>query len=307
MAGAIAGTASRLAGTATRLTVPESAGDHRRAGHLRGRRDGQRLGQPGRPAPRAAARPASAGASSSRPAGGQHRQRETRRRPASSGSTTTSTATAGGQRGQRRPGPTGGQRRAGRSPPIAAARTTLGDGRARITKPTSATAQTSAASHGPARHHRASEQHQRRRRSPRWLPTTAIRWVMPVVRKSSSTAGSSRLVSPTTRPGSRPPGSAGSGAQARCSPARSAPAARWTHGGRRRSTGARSVESTAARRSPPRGGSSRPVAVTRCPGSRPRQPGSLPSTSTGTRIRTAPSSAAEPVSPASRMRSARTT
>jgi error-prone DNA polymerase len=58
------------------------------------------------------------------------------------------------------------------------------------------------------------------------------RCVIPVSRKSCSSAGSSWLVSPTTSPGSRPPTSSGSGAHARCSPVRNDPAARWAHDGR---------------------------------------------------------------------------
>ena len=49
--------------------------------------------------------------------------------------------------------------------------------------------------------------------------------------------------------------------------------------GARPARGPSCTETTAARRSPPRGGSSFPVAATRCPGSSPRHPGSLPSTS----------------------------
>ncbi len=45
---------------------------------------------------------------------------------------------------------------------MAAARSTLGDGRTRITNPTSATTHTTAASLGPARHQRT---------SPRTIPT----------------------------------------------------------------------------------------------------------------------------------------
>ena len=62
-------------------------------------------------------------------------------------------------------------------------------------------------------------------------PLTATRWVRPVARKSSASAGSRRLVSPSTSPGSRPPGSAGKVAHAACRPARNAPAASCVQSG----------------------------------------------------------------------------
>ena len=73
--------------------------------------------------------------------------------------------------------------------------------------------------------------------------------------------------------------------QARCRPARSVPAARWGHGGGPCRTGGPGTVSTAAVRSPPRGAVSRPWAVSRCPGSSPRQAGSVASTSTRTGAR----------------------
>jgi hypothetical protein len=164
------------------------------------------------------------------------------------------------------------------SPPIAAARRTLGDGRARITKPTRATAHAAPASRGPARHHRATSS-----TAPTTIatfaPETAHRWVIPVARKSSATAGSRREVSPSTRPGSSPPGPDGSDAHARRSPSRSPPAARCAHGARPTCSGAAGTDSTAAVRSPPPGAVSRPEVTTGVPGSRARQAGSFASTS----------------------------
>ncbi len=75
--------------------------------------------------------------------------------PANSGSTSTSTVTAAANAGS---AARGRPAASAASPiaPIVAARTTLGDGRTRMTNPTSATPQSAAASHGPARAHRAS-------------------------------------------------------------------------------------------------------------------------------------------------------
>ncbi len=84
-----------------------------------------------------------------------------------------------------------------------------------------------------------------------------------MARKSSSTASGSRLVSPTTRPGNRPPGSSGSGAHACWRPARSRPAARCSAEGAPSRTGAPTAIRTAPVRSPPRGSASRPSAVSR--------------------------------------------
>jgi hypothetical protein len=168
---------------------------------------------------------------------------------------------------------------------MAAARTTLGEGRTRITKPTSAAPATAAASHGPARHQRAAKS-----TSPMTIatlaPLTATRWVSPVARKSSASSGSSRLVSPSTRPGSSPPGSAGSRAQAARSPARNAPAATCVHDGPSWSTGAPLAVSTAAVSSPGRGARSRPCAETCWLGSRSRHAGSLAKTTTPASSRT---------------------
>lgn len=274
----MAGTASRLAGTATRLTVPE---------------------MPATTGPQASCAAAGTASASARPGGTPRRRSPSRQRgasnnrppvastesakpgsPASSGSTRTSTVTAAANAGS---AARGRPAASAASPiaPIVAARTTLGDGRTRMTKPTSATPHSPAASHGPARAHRASSN-----TAPTTiatlLPETALRCVIPVARKSSSTAGGNRLVSPTTRPGSSPPGSSGSGAQARCRPARSVPAARCAQDDAPCRSGGPSVLSTAAVRSPPRGTPSRPSAVRRCPGSRPRQAGSVVRTSSCT-------------------------
>jgi hypothetical protein len=221
VAGATAGAASRFAGTATRLTSPDNA---------------TMIG------PQATCAAAGTASASASPPGTPRARRASRHRGASStnapvattdkanpastasaGSTSRPTTTAAANAGVAelvRP-----EARASRpTAPMAAARTTLGDGRARMTKPTRAIAQMAADSHGAARHQRATK-----RTTPRTIatlaPLTATKWVRPVVRNSSASAGSNRLVSPMTRPGSRPPGSAGNGTHAVCRPARSRPAA----------------------------------------------------------------------------------
>ena len=153
------------------------------------------------------------------------------------------------------------------SAPVAAARSTLGDGRTRITNPTSETAQRTAVATGPARHQRAT-----RTTTPRiiatFAPQTASRCVIPVVRKESATAGSSRVVSPSTKPGSSPRTGSGRSAHARCNPARNDPATRCDHGGRPMQRRCGVVDKSAADRSPGSGGDRRPETRTRCPGSK---------------------------------------
>ena len=143
---------------------------------------------------------------------------------------------------------------------MTAARSTLGDGRARTTKPSSATA---------ARATRA------RRRTPiaratanvtasttlTFSPETASRWVRPVSRMSAVSVGGTAETSPSTRPGNSPRSSAGSPRQAPRSAALARPASRCHQGGRPTSIGGPRASSTAATSSPRRGGDSRPADV----------------------------------------------
>ena len=94
-------------------------------------------------------------------------------------------------------------------------------------------------------------------------PLTATTWVSPTVRKSSCSAGSSRLVSPSTRPGSRPRSSGGSGVAAALSPARNRPASRWRAEARPTITGGPRVDSRAAASSPRAACCNRPSLRTR--------------------------------------------
>jgi len=145
---------------------------------------------------------------------------------------------------------------------IAAARTTLGDGRARTTKATTAKPPRTAIVRGDARARRKAKLTQPMTIE-RLVPDTATRWVSPATRKRSCSTGSSWLVSPSTRPGSSPRGNAGNPADARRRPARTDPAAPCHHGGRPRIWGLPRAVTVAAVRSPPRGGFSRPSTRTR--------------------------------------------
>ena len=155
--------------------------------------------------------------------------------------------------------------------PIAAARSTLGDGRASTTKPRSAAALSAAATRGSARS---------RRRSPstapatiaRLLPETAVRWLSPAARKSSRSSAGRLRVSPTASPGSRAAGASGRTAAALRRPSRSVPAAVCHQGARPTSRGPPRTLSTATVRSLRVAGASRPSAVTGCPGSSSDQP-----------------------------------
>ena len=105
--------------------------------------------------------------------------------------------------------------------PMAAARTTLGLGRARTTKPTSASPATTACTRRSTARRRSGQ------RTPAstmatFAPDTAVRCARPARPKSSSSTGSMARVSPTTRPGSRP---AGPGSRTRSAPSPRAPAA----------------------------------------------------------------------------------
>ena len=259
--------------------------------HPRGQRPPVRR-RPGRRPRRRAPRPAPDGTPRSRRRS-RHRGASRTRPPVASTdrANPASTASAGSitQPGDRRDR----ERRRGRpwsarvarasrpTAPMAAARTTLGDGRARITKP----ARASQADHRGEHTGRRGTNGRRSSTTPSTMatfaPLTATRWVMPVARKSSSTPASRRLVSPMTSPGSRPPGSAGSGAQAACSPARSRPAADCVHDGAPSSRGspARRQHGRGQVAAPGRGEAGRPRA-TRWLGSSVRHAGSVAKTTT---------------------------
>ena len=103
--------------------------------------------------------------------------------------------------------------------PIAAARTTLGSVRAMSTKPTMPAAATAYVQRPRTPSQRATTS-RNPTSSVRLVPLTASRWVSPVVRKSSASAGSSPLSSPTTRAGTSSRGC--SAARARRTPGSSA-------------------------------------------------------------------------------------
>ena len=146
VAGAIAGTTSRFAGTATRLTVPDSPAITGPQASCAAAGTASASAAPGG-TPRRRSPSRHRGASSSRPDVAST-DRVNPASPASSGSTTISTITpaaSAGSAARGRPAASASRPMA----PIAAARTTLGDGRARMTNPTSATAHTRAVTTGP--------------------------------------------------------------------------------------------------------------------------------------------------------------
>ena len=157
------------------------------------------------------------------------------------------------------------------TPPMTAARSTLGDGRARTTNPTSASPAPAAHTRGPARSSR-SRNSTAPATTARFAPDTAVRWVSPAARKSSATSGVWSRVSPTVSPGSSPAERSGNTPDAVRRPSRRVPAARCHHGGAVISTGAPRTRSTATVRSLREGGASSPSARTDWPGSSPDQP-----------------------------------
>ncbi len=276
VAGATAGAASRLAGTATRLTCPESAamtGAHATCAAAGTANASARPG--GTPAARRPSRHRGASRISAPVASTDSANPMLLASPGSRSKESTTAAANAAAAARVRPVASASRPIA----PIAAARNTLGDGRTRITNPTSASAASVALGHGGTRAARAT-----RSSAPITIatlaPLTATRWVRPVARKSSASTGSRRLVSPSTSPGSSPPGSAGRVAHAACRPARNAPAASCVHCGLLDRSGGPVAVNTAAVRSPPRGGESRPLAVNRWLGSSSSQAGSLANTST---------------------------
>ncbi len=258
VAGATAGAASRLAITATGLTSPPNpatigavtrkaaAGTASASATSRG-------------TPRAVSRAAHRGARSTSAAVAATDSANPAS-TASAGSANNSTSTAAASAGsaeRERPAPSATSVIA----PITAARTTLGEGRARTTKPTRTAPATAADNRGSAR--------SRRRpastapvKIARFAPDTASRWVSPAARKSSSTSWVRVLVSPMARPGSSPASGGASVPVAARRPERSPPAADCHQGGASTSRGAPRTRSTAIVRSLRSAGASRPSAVT---------------------------------------------
>ncbi len=165
---------------------------------------------------------------------------------------------------------------------MAAARNTLGDGRASTTNASSTATATTGRARSPIR----SQPHSTSAAASTiatLVPLTATRCVRPVVLKSSRSRGSSLLVSPSTSPGSSPRSSEGSGPAASCRPTRSRPAARCRGDAPDSTTGGPRAESSAATSSDGAAVVTRPSTRTRWLGSRPSQPRSEVNTSTGCR------------------------
>lgn len=259
VAGATAGAASRLATTATGLTSPPNPA------------------MSGAVTTNAAAGTASASAAqrgtlrrcSARAHGGASSTSAAvaatdRAKPASTaraGSTSRMTITDAASAGiADRPRPAPIAMRA--TAPITAARTTLGDGRASMTKPTSTAPATTEDRRGSLRRRRSAASAAPVSNA-RLAPDTATRCVNPEARKSSSTWVLSALVSPIERPG-RSPASAGPTVLVAAArrPERRPPAADCHHGGAPTSCATPRTRSTAIVRSVRSGGASRPSAVT---------------------------------------------
>ena len=268
VAGATTGSASTLAGIATRLTRPEIAGDHRRRDEVRRRRDRDRLGHARRDMP-AAQRPRPARRDQQQRRRRQHRHGERRRSRPAVGSQTSRRSVAADERRHRRARPPGrerGQRDARPSAPPAARSATA----ARPPRTPPARAPPSAAqTHGRARMRRSTS-----RTAPttieQFVPLTATRWVSPASRNCSASTGSSAAVSPSTSPGSSPRSWSGSPAHgpAQADAHRAGRAAATTAAGRAGPAGAGEQRDRQRRRGSS-GGCSVPSTSTRCPGSTP--------------------------------------
>ena len=164
---------------------------------------------------------------------------------------------------------------------ISAARSTLGEGRATSTKATSTTAPASAHAHGRSRARRSTSSVAPTTME-QLVPLTATRWVSPATRNRSTSTGSRPAVSPSTSPGSRPRSCGGRGAAAARNRARTVPAARCHHGGWPSRAGGRRANSVTPVAPRSDAGRRLPSTSTRWPGSTVDQPRAGPSTSTGT-------------------------
>jgi hypothetical protein len=278
VAGATAGAAATLAGTATTLTVPNAAASS--GAHAACAASGVATASASQPGRRRWRRTRHGGARRSRPAVAQVDSAKPSD-VASAGSSRTRNSTAPARK-----------RRAARSRPVTvpaspnapmvAARSTDGDGRASSTKNASPRPPSTAAVRGPTPQRRATRRTAASRMATFW-PDTATRWVRPVRRKSSRTAGSRRVVSPTTRPGSRPRASGGSTSDASRRPARRWPAIRLGSGAAARRTGSPNGSNDG----PDSDERRRPVTRRRSPGRRSLQPGPRAKTTNERRRRSA--------------------
>ena len=184
--------------------------------------------------------------------------------------------------------------------PIAAARTTLGPGRASTTKPASPRPATSTCTPGRTPRRRSGH------RMPvstiaTFAPETAVRWESPALRKSAVRSGSIARVSPTTRPGSSPAGRSSSVRAAEAvRPSRRTPAARWIGPGPPSTEGGPRAERTATTSLPVRGSETPARTWTVWPGARSCQPaaGAKSSTAASSRCVVLPSTRAETVASA---------
>lgn len=197
--------------------------------------------------------------------------------------------------------------------PQAAARSTLGSGRQTTTNarvraaPHRAVARSESPRRGArpprsARCARAGAPMSRKSTTVRLDPETASRCSRSVARNASFRSGSTREVSPTTRPGSRALASGASPSVTSRSPARSRPAILCSASGPPVTRGGVSAagRSRATARSPARAGPSRATTSTRVEGCSRAHPGCPARTRTGveTRVR-APSGPVTPVTTAS--------
>jgi hypothetical protein len=149
--------------------------------------------------------------------------------------------------------------------PIAAARRTLGSGRASTTNPNAHKTPSAGTPHD-----RRPAQRARPRTNAstmvKFAPDTAVRCERPAVRKSSTTWSGMPDTSPTTRAGTRPRSASGSPATADRSPVRSRLAPRSSQPGGSTSSGGDRAASTATSRSPGDVSASRPTVRTTAPG-----------------------------------------
>ena len=157
------------------------------------------------------------------------------------------------------------------TPPIAAARTTLGSGRTSTTNPSRSTAAS-----GGRQRRRTPRRPANPRAAARTIatlePLTADRWVIPVTSMASSRSAGVREVSPMTSPGRRPRASVGSPSVAAANRVRTTSAVRATRPGSSRTVGEpRGVSTATTSSARSSAGASCPTACTRDCQGRPSQ------------------------------------